>query len=330
MKKRRLLWLLLWFFFTSIMLASTTFAWFTANRIVTITTLNVHVATQGGIEISTDAINWRSVINIEDLTDVKATTYPDSTNQIPIELEPVSTAKEIDSATGFLRMYHGITNNDVLGNYILTSTRSIEDSSSGVSSDGNFITFDLFFRVSEDTDMYLTTSSGASYSGPDNTGIMNAARIAFLDQGTLATGSPIASIQALHGATEATTYIWEPNYDVHTPAAIVNAFDTYGIVTTETGATAIPYDGVRDEISAGDNVLLGDANASLYPSLFRPINIDYYTRETPTNNQQIFTLRRGITKIRLYLWIEGQDVDCENHASYGDIVFNLQFTVNPS
>ena len=45
MKKRRILGLFLWLIFTSVMLASTTYAWFTANRLVTITTLNVHVAT---------------------------------------------------------------------------------------------------------------------------------------------------------------------------------------------------------------------------------------------------------------------------------------------
>jgi len=30
------------------------------------------------------------------------------------------------------------------------------------------------------------------------------------------------------------------------------------------------------------------------------------------------------------MWIEGQDVDCENNASYDDIEFNIQLTVNPS
>lgn len=43
--------------------------------------------------------------------------------------------------------------------------------------------------------------------------------------------------------------------------------------------------------------------------------------------QNIFTLTAGITKARVYMWIEGQDVDCENTASGTDISFNLQLQV---
>lgn len=39
-------------------------------------------------------------------------------------------------------------------------------------------------------------------------------------------------------------------------------------------------------------------------------------------------LKAGITKVRIYMWVEGQDVDCENNASGGDISFNLQFSSN--
>ena len=49
-----------------------------------------------------------------------------------------------------------------------------------------------------------------------------------------------------------------------------------------------------------------------------------------TNNEQILTLNSGITKLRIYMWIEGQDVDCEDNASYGDISFSLEFTTNPA
>ena len=44
--------------------------------------------------------------------------------------------------------------------------------------------------------------------------------------------------------------------------------------------------------------------------------------------QKIFALTAGITKVRVYMWIEGQDVDCENTASGTDISYNLQFTID--
>ena len=41
----------------------------------------------------------------------------------------------------------------------------------------------------------------------------------------------------------------------------------------------------------------------------------------------LMQLSRGVTKIRIYMWVEGQDVDCENNASGGNIEFNLGFTI---
>ena len=32
---------------------------------------------------------------------------------------------------------------------------------------------------------------------------------------------------------------------------------------------------------------------------------------------KVFSLKAGITKVRMYMWIEGQDVDCIANASHG-------------
>jgi hypothetical protein len=40
-------------------------------------------------------------------------------------------------------------------------------------------------------------------------------------------------------------------------------------------------------------------------------------------------LAAGITKYRIYLWVEGQDVDCENNASGTDIQYDLSFSLDP-
>ena len=36
----------------------------------------------------------------------------------------------------------------------------------------------------------------------------------------------------------------------------------------------------------------------------------------------------GATKYRVYMWIEGQDIDCENNASGTDLEFNLSFSLD--
>lgn len=329
-KNNRLFFILIWFFFTAILLSTSTYAWFTANRVVSINSLNVHVAAQGGVEISADASNWKSILQIEDLISVHEESYPTSVNQIPSLMEPVSTGKEIDSSTGFMKMYLGTATNNIDGDYILNTTRSIEEEGNGDESTGKFIAFDIFLRVNQETELYLTSNSGVKYQGEVDTGIANATRVAFVNEGTLPAGTAPADIQALKSGSYGSTYIWEPNYDVHTVTGISNAYDVYGIYTTATNANRISYDGVIAEMGLVDDILLKNAKSSNYPHLFRPVNIDYATKAEFTEFEKVFTLPMGITKMRVYMWIEGQDVDCENNASYGDIAFNVQLSVNPS
>lgn len=329
-RRFRLLYLFILFFFTTIMFSTSTYAWFTSNRVVTINTINVHVAASGGIEISADGTTWKSVITPDDITGVHDTTYPTSVNQIPYNMEPVSTGKDIDGSTGYLKMFYGLTDNNTDGEYVLTSTREIETEGNGPTSTGKFIAFDLFFKVSNDTTMYLSNNSKIKYLNEEGKGIANAVRVAFVNEGTIATGSELSDIQRLRGGTSATTYIWEPNYDVHTPSAIANARDVYGINVSETGGSLVRYDGLINEITKTDNILLREANSTSHPSLFKTVTVNYSTVKDFANNVEVFSLTNGITKIRIYMWIEGQDVDCENNASYDDVEFNLQFTVNPS
>ena len=324
----KMIYLLIIVFFTFVMLSSSTYAWFTSNRVVTVNTINVHVAAAGGLEISADGSNWKSIILPEDITSVHSTTYPTSTNQLPSNMEPVSTGKDIDTSNGFMKMYYGTAENNDSGDYILSSRRIIEEEGNGETNDGKFISFDLFFKVSSDTQIYMTDNSKVTYLNEEGKGIAAATRIAFVDEGTMAAGSDVSAIQRLRGGNA--VYIWEPNYDVHTASAIANARDTYGITTTATNATRIEYDGIIDEFGSRENVLLRRANSSYYSAYFKPVTINYYTRQSFTEYVPVFTLRRGITKIRVYMWIEGQDVDCENNASYDDILFDLQLTVNPS
>ncbi len=331
MTKRKRKFILILLFFTIIVLSGSSYAWFTANRIVTIRTINVHVEASGGIEISADGTKWKTILLPEDIISVHDTTYPTSVNQLPKNMIPVSTGKTIDSSTGFLMMYRGVTDSNEDGEYILTSERSIETESNGENSNGHFIAFDMFLKASNPSDLYMTKESKVDYLNEDSKkGIAAATRVAFVIEGNVPTSADVSTIQSLKGGTSDKTYIWEPNYDVHTLSGINNASNVYGINTTQTGATRINYDGVISEISKTSNVLVGNAKAANFPGLFRAVNIDYPTVKDFENNVQVFSIEGGVTKIRVYMWIEGQDVDCENDASYDDITFDLQLTVNPN
>ena len=325
---RRILYLLFILLLTGLLLTTTTYAWFTTNRMVSVNSLDVKVNAAGGIEISADGSEWKAMIDREDLISVHSSSYPSSVNQLPSYLEPTSTGGDISD--GKLIMYYGEVTNDSLGNYILTATRSVEEEGNGDNSSGKFLAFDIFLKTTESKMIYLTSDSKVTYQGDNSYGIENAVRIAFIVEGNSIDGSGLGTIQSLSTNDNNNVYIWEPNYDTHTAYGVSNAKNVYGVDTSLVGGNRISYDGIISEISSNQSIYLNSAKASLYSNLFKTVDIDIATVNNNGNNSELFQLSGGITKVRVYLWVEGQDVDCENNASVGDISFNLQFTTNPS
>ena len=319
-KKYRLLILLLLLFGTGIMLATSTYAWFTANKTVSIGTLQVQIEAKNGIQISADGTNWKSIVQKTDLTSA-STTYGAAKNQLPDVLEAVSTGGVVNN-DGQLPMYYGNIGTNAEGNYILTATK--ETDANGTS--GKYIAFDLFFKVDKQTDIWITPNSGVKTTDATDTGIKNASRIAFVVLGNTTAGDTVANIQALNKGTASSTYIWEPNYNIHTPAGIANARDVYGKVDVTADNAILPYSGVISEINDSDNILLGNATQTDDDTKFKNVTIAYKTKANFTHYIPAFQLSNGITKVRIYMWVEGQDVDCENNASNGNITFDLQIT----
>jgi len=320
-KRRRAL--LVPLIFSSFFLMTTTYAWFSANRMVNVESLNVHVQAEGGLEVSTNAIDWKQVVNVQDIIDARSK-YSTSVNQIPYEMSPVSTGG--NTSNGKLEMFLGNATSNDTGDFVLVAEPSVETESFGESSDGEFIVFDIFFRVKANKELYLDGDSKVEYTGESTNGIENATRIAFIVEGNSADDPNIS--QGLNNAS--TVIFWEPNYDVHTTHGVDHARTTYGITTTQTGGSLIPYSGVTSTITLANSVLVSNATAASYPSYFKDMTMDITTPVSGATNQQLLNLTPSVTKIRLYLWIEGQDVDCEDFASYGDITFDLKFTTNPS
>lgn len=327
-RSRKILLALLMLLLTFVTLSTSTYAWFTANKTVTVSTINVNVAAANGLQISVDGLEWKSVITNQDIIDTigEGSTYATNTNQLPslaTNLAPVSTIGTVDN-NGMMEMYLGEVVSDASGNYQLTATKSTE---TRTTTGGHFVVFDLFFQVQEPTAIYLTNNSKVApgfVDGGVETGIQNAARVAFINEGNTAAGSAANAIQSL-AAAGATPIIWEPNYDVHTDAAVAHALSTYGTNTSIAGAAQLTYFGVKAPITTP--VALNSTDAGY----FAQVNPTISTPKAGINEnafQKAFDLAAGITKIRVYMWVEGQDVDCENMASGGQIAFDLQFSSN--
>ena len=321
-KNKKIFIAILMILFSGVVLTASTYAWFTANKTVTVDEIQVNVAASNGLQISVDATNWKTLVSNADITGA-GTTYGGAVNQLPAgSIVPTSTIGEIDTTTGFMKMFKGeIVDNDA-GTNILTATRSTETHST---TSGDFIAFDLFFQVTADTPVYLTSASNVKAVGTTK-GIENAARVAFVQQGNAAAGTAVATVQALKADGTTPAIIWEPNTDTHTAAAVVAANSTYGITTSENGAARISYNGVKAPIDKTANIALNSTDET-YFSAVTPTLTSVTAGIPDTAYLSLFTLKAGTTKVRIYLWVEGQDVDCENNASGSDLVYNLQFSV---
>lgn len=232
----------------AILLIASTYAWFTANRVVSISELQVNVGAQNGLQISTDAVNWKATINNTDIT----TGYTGHTNQLPTEMTPVSTAGTVTA--GKMEMFLGSIVSDDDGEWALTATK--ETDKKGTT--GNYIAFDIFLKADTAMDITLTENSNVKYAGIDGTskGLENASRVAFVKLGkttsTDSTGALTLNTGTSFANGNADTVIWEPNVGSHTAEAAASANSTYfgGAQTVEAGTdkSPIPYWGVKAAI----------------------------------------------------------------------------------
>lgn len=290
---------------TLILLISSSYAWFTSNRTVSIDTIEVNVAASSGLQISADAAVWKSVLTVDELK----TGYTGSANQIPGTMAPVSTDGTVATG-GLLNMFLGeVESTD--GEFLLTTTKQTDKQGT----DGYYVVFDIFLKVDTDSALYLTTDSGVSASGEDK-GLQNAARIAFVNQGHADLGTAIGTMQALNRGTS--SLIWEVNNNAHTGAAITNA-QTYGL-TIDDNDVIPSYYGVSSEFAG---VALNNKDEGKFAEV-----TPWLSSGVAGTNAKFADLTSGITKYRVYMWVEGQDVDCENSASGRSIKFDLGFTLD--
>lgn len=332
-RRKRITGLLLLLLLTITMLATTTYAWFTANKTVTISSLDVHVETSSGIQISTNAVDWKTIITD---TDIKNGAYTGNFNQLPSTLTAVSTIGAVDNASqmGRMKMYAGVVEaNETTGNFEFTA-EEITTEAAGES--GSYIAFDVFLKVDTTSQVYFGSGTGVTAkTGTSEKGLSNAARIAFVKEGYGSATASASSIYTQHNPQ--LQVILEPNYDSHTAYGIQQGqqyYTTYSNVNSlaaGSGNSKVSYDGVKANVATG--ILLNKTNATNNSNYFQTVT----TRELPTTysngtyagaNTQYVQLDAGVTKVRIYMWIEGQDIDCENNASGSDLTFNVSLTLN--
>ena len=125
--RRRLNSIILLLAFAAIMLIVSTYAWFSTQKSVKISNLAGTVQVAEGLEISLDGKTWKQEIDLSKvdwtITNAAQSEYPvysGNDNNIPEELQPVSTTGATTSTSQDLTFYKGTYVNTSANPYALT------------------------------------------------------------------------------------------------------------------------------------------------------------------------------------------------------------------
>lgn len=311
-------------FFMGVVLIFSAYAWFYASLDVQVKFINLVVSKKNGLFISLDGIDFGSSVQISktNLIDNLINTYPNNTSQWADRgLYPTSTLGIPNSNTPILDFYNSTAFevDEINKKRYLTTRKNIE---TGINSKKNYIAFDLFLKnvtgspVSDN--LYIDEGTNIIVDESGNTdqieALINTARIAFIKIGTVPRTATVDEIQNMKCNDDCRLVIYEPNATTHTQFSIEKAKKYDITVLNGQYHPTLAINGEMDFYEISEE-LKGKPNEN------------FKLQETIINiNNPIFELPDGITKIRVYVWLEGQDIDAIETKSEGadvSVLINL-------
>ncbi len=320
-------------FFAGVSLIFATYAWFSASLNVKVKFFNLKVSTDMGLFISLDGVNYSDMVEISRdsiITNLK-NTYPNHTNQWAANgLWSVSTNGIKNANSSKFSIFDGMMDKykdkarrgeRYVHTYLMSEDKPSEFN--------QFIAFDIFLKNVSGSpykdNLYI---GDGTYIDFDDTAdeetiekmedIMNSLRLGIVRIGETSSKSDINTIQNLQCKNECKAIIYEPNSLKHNTESITMA-NGLGIPLEDN--TYVPTYGVIAEgrylnHKSGfynSGVALDSAHFALQSTIFES---DFAT--------PIFQVPNGVTKARVYLWIEGQDIDAlEVHSEGAPIYLSL-------
>ena len=301
---------------SAIVLTSSTFAWFSMSKEASVDSMNLTVSSPEGIQISANASTWTAKLTVDEIFDNDPATtsrydaYAGNNNLYPADLIPVSGAfREADSATGYANFFKASLNDT--GKASISAVTQSKDSQN----DAGLIAFDLFFKVAEAQTVKFGGSTFTDTTENSGNSINTALRVAFTPLGTVAIGTAPAEVTALNSFNSARSVVYEVDS--------INRSDDAAALNIAPGAiqTKALYRGAGNtNLSTSNGVLVSSGNEVAVSGI--------QIASTADPSTKAFDLSAGITKMRVYIWVEGQDVDCLNSVAGAAITAALKFTID--
>ena len=349
-KRRKKIWRLLVVCCTfAILLSASTYAWFVGMKTVGVNTFDIDIATTEGLFLSMDGQSWSYSISP---TDEDTPVYVNNANTFaPEGLIPMSSVGDMDVTSSRMKLYEKASLSAVPGGYKFLANQVnnyTTDNGHGEFIEGKgYVAFDLFIRnlsgneyyeennpLNEEAIYLLPESSvKVSLNGVENTGIENSVRVGFVqlgrvksclirNAGGLAVNDPASyatgsTCQAILPDDDTGLYSSLPTYAVSRNLAVTDNVNIYdGASYNSYTANTIDYDTyINAPSDTKQNYKLVDF----------PYFTDTMKNIAGADRPEFMTLApNSITKVRVYVWIEGQDIDNYDFAQLGKEI-SIQF-----
>ena len=287
---------------SAIVLTSSTFAWFSMAKKVEVESMELNITSPDGVQLSANTSAFTTMLTVADIkgeSGARWSAYESNQNNFPELLSPASSAM---LCTNSLPKFY---------------TGSIDDTGklniSAVTSDVNsgYVAFDIFVKLGQDQKVFWDQTTVTCDDNPDT---ITAMRVALVNCGTV---DPKAEADEILTKFPQNSYqnrvvMFEPDSYNHTDDSKYEDGATVTDVYLNKEVSGLTPNGNGQNITThGSYTIAAPCERST---------------EADTSNSWFDGLA-GINRVRVYLWMEGNDVDCENSVAGSSIDFNLVLTI---
>lgn len=288
---------------SAIVLTSSTFAWFSMAKRVEVETMELNITSPDGVQLSANANAFTTMLTLADLkgeSTARWAAYEGNENNFPELLVPSSSNMYV--ASTLPKFYSGSI--DDSGK--INATAVAADVGSG------YVAFDIFVKVGQDMQVFWNETT---VTCTDNEDVTSAMRAALVNCGTVAAKADATAIQAVKpgNANDNRVVMYEPNSTNHTDAS-----------GYEDGAT-VPDVYLQSAFS--NRTPTGNGKNIMQETQYSTAAFGVRATDTNKADNAYFNAKAGINRVRVYLWMEGNDVDCANDVAGATINFNLVLTI---
>ena len=303
-KKRAFVTSIIMLIISAIVLTSSTFAWFVMGDKVEIEEMDVKLYAPEGIQISANANQngWTQSLSVNNLFDTgdKDTSDPlldavaGNKNMYPEYLIPASSG-----FAGATNGYPNFFSAKVSADGTSSITQIVEDGTAEAAAKAGIVAFDIFIKSSSSADTKIDFSNSkieeVVESGATPTNCQSAIRYAFVELGNDADATKDGSAyRAMQGSINA-----------HGAEADSLSHSTAGIVAGATAGSV--YSPQAKGVTAAGNDKVADTTKYIFTD---GADVSSMIALSNATDSMSFMLKPGVTRFRVYIWAEGNDIDC--------------------